>query len=124
MVFKKKTMDYLDGCSILFRKDKFELESMSDIEFNQPELSPWLNKAQVGLMLKLKAKEAPNSSVVVCNTHLLYNPKRGEIKLAQLRLLLAELQKFSIDEQESPKNETDPKKLVYHPIIFGGDLNS
>lgn len=54
---------------------------------------------------------APN--LCVANTHLLYNPRRGDIKLAQLALLLAEVDKLSCTS-DGPRC----------PIILCGDLNA
>ncbi|KAG6489664.1 hypothetical protein ZIOFF_050940 [Zingiber officinale] len=49
--------------------------------------------------------------VVVCNIHVLYNPKRGEIKLGQVRTLLRRAHAIS-------KNWNDA------PVVVCGDFNS
>lgn len=49
----------------------------------------------------------------VANTHVLYSPRRGDIKLAQMSLLLAEIDKTAKLADGS-----------YCPIILCGDLNS
>ena len=56
--------------------------------------------------------------VCVANTHLLYNPKRGDIKLAQLGMLLAEIDRLSY----IPNGNTESCR--YHPVIMCGDFNS
>jgi hypothetical protein len=55
--------------------------------------------------------------ICIANTHLLFNPKRGDIKLAQLQLLFAEIDKIAYFESE---NNTPN----YYPIILTGDMNS
>lgn len=62
----------------------------------------------------MKLKQA-NLKFVVSTTHLLFNPKREDIRLAQTQLLLAELEKFSRESSESNK---------YIPIILVGDFNA
>lgn len=49
----------------------------------------------------------------VANTHVLYNPRRGDVKLAQVAILLAEVDKVARLADGS-----------YCPIILCGDLNS
>lgn len=64
------------------------------MEYFQPGV-PVLDRDNVGLILKLRPKTEATSKIrdgetclVVANTHLLYNPKRHDIKLAQAALLL------------------------------------
>ena len=75
------------------------------MEYFQPAAPHCLDRDNVGLILKLRAKlpsahgpsrTAPHDtrtsskySIVVANTHLLYNPNRQDVKLAQSALLLA-----------------------------------
>lgn len=42
-----------------------------------------------------KEKATDNAVFCLANTHLLFNPKAGEVKLAQVGLLLAELHKIA-----------------------------
>ncbi|CAF96131.1 unnamed protein product, partial [Tetraodon nigroviridis] len=53
------------------------------------------------------------SSICVANTHLLYNPRRGDVKLAQLAILLAEISRLS----RLPGGSTGP-------VVLCGDFNS
>jgi protein angel len=59
----------------------------------------------------------PNSQDFFCvaTTHLLFSPKRGDIKLAQLQYFLAEIDRFA------SKNSTEEN---FHPIIICGDFNA
>jgi protein angel len=40
-------------------------------------------------------KSAPSQAVVVATTHLLYNPRRSDVRLAQVQLLLAEIDRLA-----------------------------
>jgi len=83
-----------------------------------------LNRPNVALLMLLEplvdgrgGPQTWNSSTCVCiaNTHLLYNPGRGDVKLAQLMFLFA-----AIDEVAGVTAEPWPK---YHPVVLCGDLN-
>ncbi|KAF9617474.1 hypothetical protein IFM89_036435, partial [Coptis chinensis] len=78
--------------------DRFKLLHEESIEYNKFGLRD--NVAQICVLesrnqncADLKSDALPQSSigsnqVVICNTHVLYNPRRGEIKLGQVRMLL------------------------------------
>lgn len=58
---------------------------------------------------------------MVATTHLLYNPKRQDVRLVQIQVLLAELDRMSsIPDKNSPSNELSK---VNCPIILTGDFN-
>eukprot|EP00117_Sycon_ciliatum_P012018 scpid51370/ scgid13248/ Protein angel homolog 2 len=60
-------------------------------------------------------------TVLVANTHLLFNPRRGDVKLAQLMLLMAEAQRLSAITDEASSSAGSP--VSHHPIILTGDFN-
>lgn len=72
----------------------------------------------MGLVVLLRPNNTPGQSdpsafICVANTHLLYNPRRGDIKLAQLAILLAEISRLS----RLPDGSTNP-------VVLCGDFNS
>lgn len=70
----------------------------------------------MGLIVLLRPNGAAgplDSSVCVANTHLLFNPRRGDIKLAQLAILLAEIRRLSRLPDGSAV-----------PVVLCGDLNA
>lgn len=67
-----------------------------------------------------RASRQRNNMVCVSNTHLLFNNKRGDIKLAQLACLFAEIDEIA--GISSP--EKGGTHCSYHPIICCGDFNS
>lgn len=64
------------------------------------------------------ASRHSNSLVCVSNTHVLFNKKRGDIKLAQLACLFSEIEEMA--RISSPGKDG----AYYHPIISCGDYNS
>ncbi|XP_069064535.1 protein angel homolog 1 [Pleurodeles waltl] len=123
--YKRRTGRKTDGCATCYKQDRFSLLCASPVEFFRPGID-LLNRDNVALVLLLqplapgqtgdsgpKGSIATASSVCVANTHLLYNPRRGDIKLAQLALLLAEIDKLARTEHGS-----------YCPVILCGDMNS
>ncbi|KAG8562053.1 hypothetical protein GDO81_015578 [Engystomops pustulosus] len=117
--YKRRTGRKTDGCCTCFKTQRFTLLAESHMEFFRPAIDV-LNRDNVGLVLLLQPvlpeglQDASTlSPLCVANTHLLYNPRRGDIKLAQLALLLAEVEKLS-------RNPDGPR----YPIILCGDLNA
>ncbi len=72
-----------------------------------------------------------SQKLLVANTHLLYNPKRGDVKLGQLALLLASLDSAARKPSQSASTSTGPGaqaavgvKGEKYPVILCGDFNS
>ncbi|NXR22452.1 ANGE1 protein, partial [Cinclus mexicanus] len=116
--YKRRTGTKTDGCAVCYKHSRFQLISLSPIEFFRPGLDI-LNRDNVGLVLLLQPVLSEDlglkevSPLCVANTHVLFNPRRGDIKLAQVALLLAEIDKIA--------RTTDGS---YYPVILCGDLNS
>ncbi|XP_050360692.1 protein angel homolog 2 isoform X2 [Nymphalis io] len=113
-IYKQKTGHRHDGCAIYFKQCHFDMQDHITVEFYQPEM-PILNRDNIGLMVKLIPKAAPCTPIVIATTHLLYNPKRTDVRLAQMQVLLAEIDRFAYDSNA---------KGTYLPIILTGDFNS
>lgn len=114
-VFKKKTgISLIDGCATYVKKGVFQIEEVTNVEFYQPNVSV-LDHHHVGLIVKVRATRI-GKSLVIANTHLFCNPKNTVIRLAQLRLFLAEIDRVSY--------QFDGRNSGHLPIILAGDLNS
>lgn len=147
-LYKKKTGYKIDGCAIFYKRKLFHLLNFKGIEFNRSDVTNLLNRDNVGIIAVFKPKynnqlirnnnnnaesnqqqqqqhENVNNNnnnsrqLVIANTHLIFNPKRSDIKLAQLKLFLSELEEISFEHYDSVKNERH-----HHPTILCGDLNS
>lgn len=115
--FKSKTRACFDGCAIVFKRSKFALDYVELVEFYRAG-SHVLRADNVGIVMRLQPLEAGACGpLCVANTHLYFNPNRGDIKLAQLSLLLA-----TIDAVARRGDGSDSRP--HHPVIFCGDLNS
>ncbi|XP_075705699.1 protein angel homolog 1 isoform X2 [Rhinoderma darwinii] len=118
--YKRRTGRKSDGCCTCFKAQSFALLAERQVEFFRPAVDV-LNRDNVGLALLLQPRlpegtqdgSAAPPPLCVANTHLLYNPRRGDIKLAQLAFLLAEVETLSRDPNGS-----------HCPIILCGDLNA
>ena len=122
-MYKKRTGDKPDGCAIFYKASKLDLDKASAVEYVKPGCS-LMDRDNVGIILllkpKLKAGRKTNTKLCVATTHLLFNPKRGDIKLAQLQLLLAEMDRIACVE---PPAKNHSAQAEYHPTILCGDLN-
>ncbi|XP_007109815.1 protein angel homolog 2 isoform X2 [Physeter macrocephalus] len=112
--YKMRTGRKPDGCAICFKHSKFSLISVNPVEFYRRDV-PLLDRDNVGLVLLLQPKIPSTASPAICvaNTHLLYNPRRGDIKLTQLAMLLAEISSVAHQKDGS-----------FCPIVMCGDFNS
>ena len=98
-MYKRRTGTKTDGCATCYRGDRFSEVSATSLEYFRPE-SELLDRDNVGIALLLQpvlpsgSSEGPikaPSCICVANTHLLFNPRRGDVKLAQLAIMLAEI---------------------------------
>lgn len=74
--------------------DKFNLRECISVEYYQPNIN-LLNRDNIGIVMRLSPKINNNQCIVVATTHLLFNPKRHDIKLAQMQMLLAEIDRVA-----------------------------
>ncbi|KAJ2954659.1 hypothetical protein O0L34_g2955 [Tuta absoluta] len=114
-IYKQKTGQRQDGCAIYFKQSLFDMDDHISVEYYQPEL-PILNRDNIGMMVKLRPKKYLGPPIVVATTHLLYNPKRTDVRLAQVQVLLAELDRFAY--------YSNGRESGHLPVIITGDLNS
>lgn len=129
-MYNQRTGGKPDGCATLYRCSKFTLVKEKLVKYYTRNV-PVLNKDNVGIVMLLKAnipedvdtqrsetdKEVEPRLLCVANTHLLFNKKRGDIKLAQLAYLFAEVDSVAMLRRDNLGE-------VYCPVILCGDLNS
>ncbi|XP_014667827.1 PREDICTED: protein angel homolog 2-like [Priapulus caudatus] len=94
--YKQRTGDKCDGCATFYRTDVFQLEARRDVEYLRVGAT-LLDRDNVALVVVLRPRAASVATRRLCvaNTHLLYNPRRGDVKLAQLSVLLAEVDRLA-----------------------------
>lgn len=121
--FKKRTGEQEDGCAIFWKQNNYNEVECKYIEFKKDE---WLDRDNVAIICLLQPKEEKDSTpICVANTHLLFNPRRGDIKLGQLKTLLDEI--CSIKHSKSPiilcgDLNLTPHSAIYH-FLASGSLN-
>lgn len=110
-VFKKRTgIEKTDGCAIFFNPDMFKLLDVRTVEFNQQV--DLLDRDNIAIIAKLCVKDNPRAVFIVSTAHLLFNPRRLDVKLAQVQVLLTEIEQMAFNKNDR-----------YFPIILTGDFN-
>ena len=122
--FKKRTRAMHDGCATFFKKSTFECEAEVPVEYFVPGVAS-LDRDNVAVLLLLRpkhhlpsAEQTQFAKLCVANTHLLFNPRRGDVKLAQLMKLFAEIDRLTY--QPCPAG---PHHQNHHPVLICGDMN-
>lgn len=117
LLYKKRTGgEKTDGCAVFYRRNLFDLVTHHEVEYFQPNVNK-LNRENVAIIAKLALKSNPRAKLVVSTTHLLYNPRRQDVRLAQIQVLLAELDRFAYSGKLA---NGIPQ---YDPVILCGDFN-
>ena len=121
-MYEKRSGDKTDGCATFFKESKFTLVKSKLVSFNKPEVK-LMDRDNVAVVVLLKPRTTGSSSrhanmVCVSNTHLLFNKKRGDIKLAQLSCLFSEIEEIARISPPGTRGSS------YHPVICCGDFNS
>lgn len=119
-LYKRRTGNKHDGCGIFFRKSVFELDRSQAVEYSRSGVTVLDrdNVALIALLRPVGGDFASDFRLCVSTTHLLFNPRRGDIKLAQLCLLLAEVDRLAARGQAADGSP------LYWPIVLCGDMNS
>ncbi|XP_049943079.1 protein angel homolog 2-like, partial [Schistocerca serialis cubense] len=118
-LYKKRTGARVDGVALWYRSSLFRVDIWSAVEFNIPG-EPYLDRDNVAIVARL-VPTIPgwqHLAVVVATTHLLYNTRRHDIKLAQTQLLLTECE--SLAYRSDAARFGGPQ---YWPLIITGDFN-
>ena len=117
--FKPRTGNHSEGCAIAWKIEKYELIDLFSIGFNMNKngnnISGVYDRDNIALIGIFKLVEIPNIIVIFSTTHLVFNVKRGDVKLGQIYQLMNAL------EQLRKKYEDELKNKVY--IFLGTDLN-
>jgi len=117
--FKPRTGTHSEGCALAWKNDRYELIDLLSIGFNMNKdgnnISEIYGRDNIALISILKVLEIPNTVILFATTHLLFNVKRGDIKLGQT------YQFVNVLEELRKKYEDELKNKVY--IIFASDLN-
>ncbi|UJR20771.1 hypothetical protein I4U23_023886 [Adineta vaga] len=106
-----------DGCCLFYRRNRLKLVDSKLVSFFRNNI-PVLNRDNCGLIAlfqPLNSNATEEDLFCVATTHLLFSPKRGDIKLAQLQYFLAEIDQLALKKEQSNS---------YYPIVLCGDFNA
>merc|ERR1712226_1263489 len=119
LLFVKRPGGKPDGCAIAYNQERFQnlLEYYREIDYSQKCPLSGVSD-NVGQIAVFREYERPDRLLLIANTHLVYSPNRGHIKLWQITSLLYEILKCKKRIQET---EGEDVKIS---VILGGDLNS
>lgn len=138
-IFKKRTGDQLDGVALMWRTNRLQLLRHEMVEYasslTKGVVSPILRdqflRHNVGICA-LFLDLATGRQFVVATTHILWNPRRGLVKLRQIEHLMARAdamrasacadvqkqpQQLNMPPQGSPPSQSAP------PAVLLGDFN-
>ncbi|KAL3266030.1 hypothetical protein HHI36_010217 [Cryptolaemus montrouzieri] len=114
--FQEVQESHIGGYFALLEK-KLGYKKYQKVEYFQEDI-PVLNRDNVAIVARFIPIETNTQAFVVATTHLLYNPKRQDVRLAQVQSLMAEIDKMAF--LGTNQNGTPS----YLPIIVTGDLNA
>lgn len=80
-----------------YRKDLFKLIEYTTVEYYQPDTS-LLDRENVAIIAIFAPLAKPTAKFIVATTHLLYNPRRQDIRVAQTQILLAEIERMAFNK--------------------------
>jgi protein angel len=111
----------LNPKSTFVSPSKFNYFDSTSVEYYQPGVDV-LNRDNVALLVRLSPKGSLKK-FVVATTHLLYNPKREDVRLAQSVLLVSELERFCTEVHPATHGSHRCPVVIRHPCIVTGDFN-
>lgn len=103
-IYQRRTGDTRDGCAIFWKSKRLRLLEEDSIDFSEFNLRN--NVAQI-CVFELNGTH----KLVLGNIHVLFNPKRGDVKLGQIRMLLEKANDLA-------------EKWSGIPVVLAGDFNS
>ncbi|XP_042397142.1 carbon catabolite repressor protein 4 homolog 3-like isoform X1 [Zingiber officinale] len=104
--YKRRTGWAKDGCALFWKAERFKLLEADNIEFRSFGL-----RDNVAQLLVFELSKGNPRRLVVGNIHVLFNPKRGDIKLGQIYRFLLKATQLS-------------EKWGGIPVVLAGDFNS
>ena len=115
-----------DCVAILYKSSEFTVVSTHTVELKRPTLNPILDRDNVACIAQFRPNGGGSSGssgrhgcdLFVATTHLLFNPSRGDIKMAQIDLVCKEINAM-VSRGVGASAKTAPPA-----IVLAGDFNS
>jgi mRNA deadenylase 3'-5' endonuclease subunit Ccr4 len=97
-----------------------QVENLDKLEYIEGSELNRLDYRNIALFAIIKRKNDPTSSpMLIANTHLIHNHRRGEVKFGQLLLILRTIMHF----KENAQIKGNPNPLNTLDVMFTGDFN-
>jgi hypothetical protein len=87
-IYLRRGGDKKDGCATFWKTSSFSLVGQKELNLNMSEV---FDRDNVALIVKLEGAVGARRRLVVANTHVLFNKKRGDIKLQQAAVTIEAL---------------------------------
>eukprot|EP01017_Pseudomicrothorax_dubius_P034261 TRINITY_DN4676_c0_g2_i1.p1 TRINITY_DN4676_c0_g2~~TRINITY_DN4676_c0_g2_i1.p1 ORF type:complete len:372 (+),score=51.34 TRINITY_DN4676_c0_g2_i1:311-1426(+) len=117
-LYIRRTRDKKDGVAIFFLSTRFTKLRHCWLELFVADDHPFLDRDNVSVFAVLQDKENPWAAFVVANCHLIFNMRRGDVKLAQM-VVIERTIKAIVDALEA---DEATKGLKAH-VLWAGDFN-
>ncbi|CAO3570012.1 unnamed protein product [Mortierella alpina] len=110
--FKKRTGSKVDGCALFYNKSRIRAQCIDFVEYQANAFAATSENVGIVAILDVIGNgSTPTKTICVATTHILFNHRRGMIKLAQLKMLLDRAEQLM---------RRQPCAI---PIVLCGDLN-
>jgi hypothetical protein len=97
-----------------------QVENLDKLEYIEGSELNRLDYRNIALFAIVRRKNDPTSSpMLIANTHLIHNHRRGEVKFGQLLLILRTIMHF----KENAQIKGNPYPLNTLDVMFTGDFN-
>ncbi|KAI9209650.1 Endonuclease/exonuclease/phosphatase [Polychytrium aggregatum] len=110
-LYKRRLGNKQDGLALFFRKSKLRMVDREYVEYSR---FTGTDRDNVGIVVLFEGLDS-GQRFCVATTHILFNTKRGDIKLAQLSCLLARI------DAMATKHSRDATKDI--GVVVCGDMN-
>ncbi|KAI8895291.1 Endonuclease/exonuclease/phosphatase [Globomyces pollinis-pini] len=105
---KRTSPDLMDGIAVFVSNQRFNVANIEYIKFGEVLKD---DRHNVAILVTLQCV-ITKQFIVVSNTHLLWNPKRGDIKINQLDVLFNRIE-----------NILKLRRITHSSLIMTGDFN-
>ncbi|GMR58912.1 hypothetical protein PMAYCL1PPCAC_29107 [Pristionchus mayeri] len=117
---RKSETSHSDGLGLFVRTNRFKITAMKTVDFLIPG-DTLLNRGNVAQLFRVECLQT-GASLIVTNTHILFNERRGDVKLAQIALLMANIHAMRQDDEPVVclgDWNLEPESDLYHYITNG-----
>ena len=110
VAFKPRTGKHSEGCAIAWKNNKYEMIDLLSIGFNMnkddgKDINGVYSRDNIALIGIFKIINRENMIILFATTQLIFNVKRGDIKLGQCYQLVKALEELRKKYEDELKNK-------------------